>query len=154
MRTLAEYITESILDEPEFKELGKNRIVKKVNDLFNKTKYYSSFYKNDRGRDKYHKLMTAIAADSSWAEAILKGKFPVMTPDDRYGFCEIVNYKGDEILFSSVKNDYMKYPEYKIKYFGKYIGFDSAHSSKKPAEAKQECKIQAIMYGYNISEFN
>ena len=143
MKTLKEFLNESVAD---IKNFNNKRIIKKVIDIFSKDRDGKQFMSTEE--EKMNEILVKIDEDSTFAEIILNGKFPATSTDDRYGFTNHYNFENTEIIFSSVKNDYMKDIQYTIKVYNKIYSQCTSGGSKKSAECKNFCKVESIAKYY------
>lgn len=141
MKDLKELLNESV----DIKSFNNKKIIKKVVDIFSK---------DWRGKDilddeeKINMIFDGIDKDSTFAEIILKGKFPAATTDDRYGFTNHYDFENTKIIFSAVKNDYMNGTEFTIKFYNKIYSQQKSSKYAKPADCKNRCKIESIAKYY------
>ena len=140
MKTLKDYITEAS-NSSEFKN---KRIIKKAEDLLK-----SSFPGGELTDEQFDALLSAIDKDPEFAEVIIKGKFPKATEYESYGYSNVYDYDDTEVLFSAVKNSYMRHPEYAIKVYGKRYAEVGGTSDLKGA--KIDCKAYAILKRYSYA---
>lgn len=140
MKTLKDYIMESS-DSSEFKN---KRIIKKADELLK-----SSFYGRELTDERFNLLLSAIDKEPEFAEVIIKGKFPKTTEYESYGYSNVYDYDDTEILFSAVKNNYMRHPEYTIKVYGKRYAVAGGTSNLKGA--KIDCKANTILKHYSYA---
>lgn len=141
MKHLKELLSESA----DIKSFNNKKIIKKVVDIFSK---------DLRGKDilddeeKINVILDGIDEDSTFAEIILKGKFPAATTDDRYGFTNRYDFENTEIIFSAVKNEYMSGTEFTIKFYNKIYSQYMSNRRTKSSECQNRCKIEAIAKYY------
>lgn len=142
MKSLKELLNESV----NVNSFNNKRIIKTVVDIFSKDRSGKRFMTGQE--EKMNEILAAIDKDSTFAEIILNGKFPATTTDDRYGFTNHYDFENTEIIFSSVKNDYMDGIEYTIKVYSNIYSQQQSSRSAKPVECKNYCKIAAIARYY------
>lgn len=141
MKTLKEYINEEL----NIKAFNNKRIIKKVVDIFSKDWRGKNLLDDE---EKMNAIFDGIDKDSTFAEIILKGKFPAATTDDRYGFTNHYDFENTEIVFSTVKNDYMNGTEFTIKFYNRVYSQQKSSRHTKSAECKNLCKIESIAKYY------
>lgn len=142
MKSLKEVLNESV----DVNSFNNKRIIKKVVDIFSKDRRGKRFMSGDE--EKMNEILAAIDKDSTFAEIILNGKFPATATDDRYGFTNHYDFENTDVVFSSVKNDYMSGIEYTIKVYSSIYSQDQSSRSTKPADCKNYCKVAAIAKYY------